>query len=65
MKFSEENSIQILKDEVLYRKYKSGVYFLVDDADEVVYVGQARNLDTRPFEHRDKNFSKSGKVFVK
>lgn len=58
MKFSEENSIQILKDEVLYRKYKSGVYFLVDDTDEVVYVGQARNLDTRPFEHKDKNFSK-------
>ena len=58
MKFSEDNAIQIFKDEVMYRKYKSGIYFLVDENNEVVYIGQARNLDTRPFEHRDKEFSK-------
>lgn len=34
------------------------IYFLLDDNDEVVYVGQTSVGISRPFQHTDKNFTR-------
>lgn len=57
MKFNEKDFIEVdLHNNVL-------IYFLLDDDDNVVYVGQTKNGIVRPLSHkRSKDFSR---VFIK
>lgn len=52
MKFEESGA------KVYPNTHKEIIYFLLDDNDEVVYVGQSITGLARPYSHRDKLFTK-------
>jgi len=54
MFFNKDNGKKLINSFIqLYSTNLSGIYFLMSGS-EIVYIGQSKNIFTRPFSHRDK-----------
>jgi hypothetical protein len=55
MFFNKDNGKKLINSFIqLYSTNLSGIYFLMSGS-EIIYIGQSKNIFTRPFAHKDKN----------
>jgi len=62
----EKKSFENIEEDLKKLPYTSGIYYFYDKDNKLLYIGKAKKLNSRIWEHRENNlFDREGKFYLK